>query len=521
MYHRNKKLGAKWLSAILMLICLMLLAGQDVYAQKYKLGDIPLHPEIYKKHLKVWPMEMAEFLPQAYDARSENIVTEAKDQGQCGSCWAFASVGAMESHKLKSYGSSFEDLSEQQQVSCNTSMWGCDGGSSNAIRYWELRGPLYESCFPYTASDSTSCIEAGCVQLDYRVIDWHTVSSSNFKNSLYTYGPSYWRYDVYNDFYTYWSNGNPGEVYVNQAGSTFQGGHAVLLIGWDDAKGAYLCKNSWGATGGPNGDGTFWIAYSGHVNDLGFGMANFSLTALTCSSNSECDDGVYCNGAETCVDGECQDGTPPTCLDDGKFCNGSEVCDESTQGCGHSGNPCGEGTFCNEESDQCESLCGNKVCDEGEDCNSCPNDCLSGSIGGTDCDYCFKNTCDGICHPTKDGPNCPDCVLSWCCGDGLCEGDEDSTDCAVDCGSPPVCGDGTCAGDENQCNCESDCGEPPSTEVNYCSDGVDNDCDGDVDCADIGSCSDDPLCTKCLQKGSECSEDGECCNNKCRGGKCR
>ena len=117
-----------------------------------------------------------------------------------------------------------------------------------------------------------------CEQLSYRVTNWHTVGAtpSDFKASLYTYGPSYWRFSVYSDFYTYWNSATSGAVYTN-AGGTREGGHAVLLIGWDDAKQAYLCKNSWGASGGPNGDGTFWIAYSGHANNLGFGMSNFDL----------------------------------------------------------------------------------------------------------------------------------------------------------------------------------------------------------------------------------------------------
>lgn len=511
MFNQNIKIGAKWLYTALILFSLMFLTGHDVYAQKYKLGDIPLNPEIYKKHMKVWAMEMAEFLPSAYDARIEGIVTEAKNQGQCGSCWAFASVGAMESHILKANGSS-QDLSEQQQVSCNISMWGCDGGSSNAIRYWEQEGPNDEWCFPYTANDSTACNE-NCTQLGYRVIGWHTVGPNDFKNSLYTYGPSYWRYDVYDDFYDYWSNGNPGEVYVNQTGSTsYVGGHAVLLIGWDDTKGAYLCKNSWGTTGGPNGDGTFWIAYSGHANDLRFGMANFSLTALTCSSNSECDDGVFCNGEETCVGGTCQDGTPPNCPDDGLFCNGSEVCDESSQGCGHSGDPCDGGTVCNEVNDVCQSdTCDNDgECEAGEDCKSCPADCYSGSTAGNDPTDCFKGKADGICHPTKDGSNCPDCISSWCCGDGVCEGEEDSFTCAVDCGPPPICGDYHCEGNETPCNCSTDCG--PSTTEN-CNDGIDNDCDGVVDCYD-SDCSSDPSCN-CGEKKSLCNVNSDCCSNRC------
>ncbi|NIV28742.1 MAG: hypothetical protein GWN58_04250, partial [Anaerolineae bacterium] len=60
--------------------------------------------------------------------------------------------------------------------------------------------------------------------------------------------------DFYSDFYTYWDHGKPGDVYINKGGSLL-GGHAVLLIGWDDNKEAYLCKNSWGTYGGPNNDG--------------------------------------------------------------------------------------------------------------------------------------------------------------------------------------------------------------------------------------------------------------------------
>jgi hypothetical protein len=504
-----------------MLFCLMLLAGQNVYAQKYKLGDIPLHPEIYKKHLKVWPMEMAEMLPTAYDARDEEIVTSAKNQGSCGSCWAFASVGAMESHMLKAYQTGPEDLSEQQQVSCNTSMWGCNGGTSSAIKYWEWesKGPLYEACFPYTANDSTPCEESYCTQLGYRVIDWHTVGTSDFKNSLYTYGPSYWRFDVYSDFDTFWSNGTQDQVYTNQHSSSYRGGHAVLLIGWDDTKGAYLCKNSWGS-GGPNGDGTFWIAYSGHSNNLNFGMVNFSLTTLTCSSDAECDDGMYCNGAETCVDGTCQDGTPVTCADDGLFCNGSEVCDEIGQECGHTGDPCTAPTVCSEDIDQCElPSCGNTVCDAGENCDNCPADCISGTAAGNDPTDCFKGKADGVCHPVKDGSNCPDCVSSWCCGDGVCEGEEDSNNCAIDCGPSPVCEDGNCDPGEDECSCPSDCGQPQNSEVGFCSDSVDNDCDTLTDCDDP-DCVDDLACS-CFPKGSPCSIKSDCCSNKCVRGACK
>ena len=515
MYNQNIRLVAKWLSATLMLFCLMLLAGHDVYAKEYKLGDIPLHPEVYKKHLKVWPMEMAEMLPTAYDARDDGIFTPAKDQGSCGSCWAFASVGAMESHMLKAYQAGPEDLSEQQQVSCNTSMWGCDGGSSNAIKYWEQKGPLDEGCFPYTANDSTPCGESNCTQLGYRVIDWHTVSTNDFKNSLYIYGPSYWRFNVYSDFDTFWRDGTPDQVYTSQPGSTYRGGHAVLLIGWDDTKGAYLCKNSWGS-GGPNNDGTFWIAYSGHSYDLGFGMVNFSLTSLTCSSDNDCDDGIYCNGVETCDQaGACLDGVPPDCSDDGLFCNGSEVCDEANQSCGQTGNPCEAGTVCDEDIDSCVlESCGNGQCETGENCNNCLQDCIGGTSSGGDCASCFKGNCDGVCHPKKEDASCSDCAtVSYCCGDGICEGEENNGNCAIDCPYGPTCGDDNCDLGENCSTCPEDCATPED-----CSDGMDNDCDAFVDCDDKDDCSNDPACgpaPTCVEKGAPCDPDIECCSGRC------
>ena len=490
---------------MLLILLLALANGVNAEPKKHQLGDIPLSEEAYQKHLKKIPMDMVPTIetamPSAYDARSEFIVTPAKNQGSCGSCWAFASVGALESHILKTLAETSEpDLSEQQQVSCNTAMLGCTGGSSTAIRYWENKGPEDEVIFPYTASDQTPCYENQ--MLGYRVTDWHTVpvTTEDFKTSLYIYGPSYWRFTVYSDFDTYWNYGALGQVYTSAAGATYRGGHAVLLIGWDDAKNAFLCKNSWGETDGPNNDGTFWIAYDGHFNNLGFGMTNFRVTSLSCSSDAQCDDGNACNGIETCVSGACQEGDPVICNDDNLFCNGSESCDEYTGECIHSNLPCNDGETCNENNDICVPLgCGNGVCDEGENCINCDADCISGTGGGT-CGACFKGVCDGVCHPVKEGPDCADCAPSYCCGDGVCNGAENSNNCAVDCGQPPT----------------------PGTEI--CTGGADEDGDGLIDCADP-DCINDENCLlpppTCGEKKAPCDVNEDCCSNKCVNHVCR
>jgi hypothetical protein len=305
----------------------------------------------------------------------------------------------------------------------------------------------------------------------------------------------------------------------------------VLLIGWDDSKGAYLCKNSWGRNDGPNGDGTFWIAYSGHAHSLGFQMSNFAVTYT-----GTCGDGT-CDAAEDQCSCPHDCGDPP----------GSEsVCTDEVD------NDCDNLTDCSDP--DCASdpacICNNDgVCESGEDCNNCPGDCISGS--GTGCG-------DGVCDPGA-GENCVSCPADcagkqsgkpsgrfccgdgggvnpvncsdprcssggytcgsgggdpYCCGDGQCTGLENSTNCALDCPAPS-CPNGLCEAGEDQCSCAADCGAPPASEAGLCTDGIDNDCGGGTDCAD-SDCSSDPACiTNCGATGSPCATNSECCSGLC------
>ena len=253
------------------------------------------------------------------------------------------------------------------------------------------------------------------------------------------------------------------------------------------------------------------------------------------AAGTSCSDSIFCNGAETC--------------------DGFGVCDAGTD-------PCPGGTVCNEDTDTCDpSMCNNNgTCDAGEDCNNCSADCISGTSSGAVCgnDVCEAGdgedcvSCPGDCNGKQngkpsgrfccgdgDGQNplpCSDAACtgggntctdvptgggtSFCCGDAFCEGDEDSFNCAVDCGDPPVCGDATCDPGEDSCNCAADCGAPPATETN-CSDGIDEDCDGGADCNDpTGECDSDPACT-CGGNKASCSVNGDCCSGTCKNGTCR
>ena len=96
-----------------------------------------------------------------------------------------------------------------------------------------------------------------------------------------------------------------------------------------------------------------------------------------CNSDHDCDDGLFCNSAETCLSGYCQSGVDP-CPDDEIFCNGMEGCDEVNDVCTHSGNPCPPRATCNEADDVCN-------CSQDEDCDDklfCNGE-----------EYCIEGTC--------------------------------------------------------------------------------------------------------------------------------
>merc|ERR1712121_308218 len=95
-----------------------------------------------------------ENVADAMDWREKGAVTHVKDQGACGSCWAFGAVGALEGQTFLKKGN-LPDLSEQQLVSCGKSSNGCYGGMSyRAYDYVHTnKGIDTEESYPYTAKD--------------------------------------------------------------------------------------------------------------------------------------------------------------------------------------------------------------------------------------------------------------------------------------------------------------------------------------------------------------------------------
>ena len=203
--------------------------------------------------------------------KDEGIMTPVRNQGGCGSCWAFAPVGVLEAY-IKMVTGIEQNLSEQQMVSCTSD--GCGGGwMSTAYNLMRSYGSIGELCMPYEASDYIPCTQYQCDVVDNILSYYNTGSTITQIKAALANGPVSCAMAALSDFDAY-----DGGCY--QHAGNYQTNHAVVICGWDDAAcygaGAWHVRNSWGSGWGEAGYG--WVRY-GHVN-IGYMSQQINYTPL-------------------------------------------------------------------------------------------------------------------------------------------------------------------------------------------------------------------------------------------------
>jgi hypothetical protein len=289
-------------------------------------------------------------------------VTPIRDQGPCGSCWAFGAVGAMECAIRLRYDG-IQDLAEQWLVSCTTA-GSCSGGwhttSFDYLKCNGLKDPcggtgaVMEADFPYKASD----VPCGCPYSHPFCLDswaavgyqWSIPSVEQIKQAILDHGPV------------------AVCVYVNDAFQAYHGGvfnacedhwinHVVVLIGWDDRKGtsgAWRLRNSWGASWGESG--YMWIEYG--CCRVGYATCYVEYDWQDCNNNGIHDAldirrkiSLDCNA--NLVPDECDLATGLSA-----DCNANGIPDECDIASGYSQDANGDGV-----PDECGFLVGDLNCD--------------------------------------------------------------------------------------------------------------------------------------------------------------
>ena len=224
------------------------------------------------------------FLPYKYDLREQQRVTGVKDQGALGTCWAFATLTALESTLLPEEKIAF---AEDHMTLCNSFNQGQNDGGDYTMSMAYLaswQGPVLAADDPYGDGETDPSLTAVKHVQEMQVME--SGDQQKIKEAVFKYG------GVQTSIYTTLQDSDSTSVYYNSETNAYcyqgseKSNHDVVIIGWDDSyskdnfstppeeDGAFICQNSWGRAFGENG--IFYISYY----DSNIGIHNVVYTKV-------------------------------------------------------------------------------------------------------------------------------------------------------------------------------------------------------------------------------------------------